>query len=199
MGYAISWLAVNGKTPEAITEELGLTPTGEMSEYGESLFTARKLPSGWFLLFINQCDHQFVKSNTLATLSKDCEVIASTIEEHVMYCSSELWRDGAQVWRIEHDAQKSIDHIAASGSLPANYPAIEREHATEQKEAGGTKADVDYFFEIPLHTAKDIVGFRHDTVDPAIEDESFMVFELKVVPAIGHTTKQGNKSWWKFW
>jgi len=34
MGFAISWLAVKGKSPEALTEELGLTPTGEMTEYG---------------------------------------------------------------------------------------------------------------------------------------------------------------------
>ena len=32
MGFAISWLAVNGKSPEAIDQELGLTPTGEMTD-----------------------------------------------------------------------------------------------------------------------------------------------------------------------
>jgi hypothetical protein len=199
MGYAISWLAVKGKPEEVLIAELGLVPTGEMAEYSDSMFTGRMLPSGWFLLVIDKSEHKLVKPNSLAPLSQGCEVIASSIEEHVMVCSSELWRDGAQVWRIEHDAQKSIEHIAASGNPPAGYSAIEQEHAEEQKKAGGSEADVDYFFEIPLHTAKNIVGFKHDEVDPAIEDESFMVFELEAARARERIGNQGKKPWWKLW
>ena len=199
MGYAISWLAVKGKPEELVVAELGLAPTGEMAEYGDSLFTGRKLPSGWFLLVIDKCEHKFVNPNSLAPLSQGCEVIATSIEEHVMVCSSELWRNGAQVWRIEHDAQKSIEHIAASGSLPADYSTIEQEHAEEQKQAGGSEADTDYFFEIPLHIAKNIVGFKHDEVDPAIEDGGFMVLELKVAKSRERIEKQSKKSWWKLW
>ena len=198
MGFAISWLAVKGKSPEALTEELGLMPTGEMTEYGESLFTGRVLPSGWFLLVINECEHEFVKPNSLRSLSKDCEVIASSIEEHVMFCSSELWRDGTQAWRIEHDAQKSIDHVAASGNLPLDYSSIEQEHAEEQRQAGGKGADVDYFFEIPLHTAKNIVGFKHDDAD--LEDESFEVFEFTATPSRRESIeKHRKKPWWQLW
>lgn len=198
MGYALSWLAVNGKVPEVVLQELELAPTGEMSEYAESLFTGRTLPSGWFLLVINECEHEFVKPNSLASLSKDCEVIASVVEEHVMVCSSELWRDGEQVWRIEHDAQTSIDHVAASGNLPADYASIEQEHVEEQRRAGGKDADVDYFFEIPLHTARNIVGFKHDEAD--LEDESFEVFEFSATPSRREPTgKQGKKPWWKLW
>ena len=199
MGYAISWLAIKGKPEELVVAELGLAPTGEMAEYGDSLFTGRKLPSGWFLLVIDKCEHKFVNPNSLAPLSLGCEVIATSIEEHVMVCSSELWRNGAQVWRIEHDAQKSIEHIAASGSLPADYSTIEQEHAEEQKQAGGSEADTDYFFEIPLHIAKNIVGFKHDEVDPAIEDGGFMVLELKVAKSRARIEKQSKKSWWKLW
>ena len=156
------------------------------------------LPSGWFVLVINACEHESVKPNSLGLLSKDCEVIASSIEEHVMFCSSELWRDGAQVWRIEHDAQKSIDHIAVSGNLPSDYSAIEQEHASEQKQAGGTEADVDYFFEVPLHTAKNIVGFKHDDAD--LEGESFEVFESTAMPSRRVATgNHDKKPWWKLW
>jgi hypothetical protein len=196
MGYALSWLAVKGKTPEVVLQELGLAPTGEMSEYAESLFTGRTLPSGWFLLVINKCEHEFVKPISLASLSKDCEVIASVIEEHVMFCSSALWRDGEHVWRIEHDAQKSIDHLAASGHLPADYDSIEQEHVEEQRQAGGKDADVDYFFEIPLHTAKNLVGFKHDEAD--LEDESFEVFEFSTTQS-ALIAKQGMKPWWTLW
>lgn len=198
MGFAISWLAIKGKTPEALTGEIGLTPTGEMTEYGESLFTGRMLPNGWFLLVINECEHEFVKPNSLGSLSKGCEVIASSIEEHVMFCSSELWQDGTQVWRIEHDAQKNIDHVAASGNLPLDYTSIEREHSEEQRRAGGEEADVDYFFEIPLHAAKNIVGFKHD--EAGLDDESFEVFEFTAIPSRRESIgKYRKKPWWKLW
>jgi len=60
MGYAISWLAVKGKSEEVLIAELGLAPTGEMAEYGDSMFTGRKLPSGWLLLVINESEHKLI-------------------------------------------------------------------------------------------------------------------------------------------
>ena len=198
MGFAISWLAVKGKSPEAVAQNLGLTPTGEMTDYGESLFTGRTLSSGWFLLVINQCEHKFVKPDSLAVLSSNCEAIACSIEEHVMFCSSELWRNGMQIWRIEHDAQKSMEHISNSGSLPDGYSAIEKEFSEEQKKAGGKKADTDYFFEIPLQTAKSIVGFKHDESSP--EDDGFEVFrKLTGSSPTNRNSDQGGKPWWKLW
>ena len=196
MGFAISWLAVKGKSPEAITQELGLTPTGEMTDYGESLFTGRILSNGWFLLVINQCEHNFVKPKSLASLSSKYEVIACSVEEHVMFCSSELWRNGAQIWRIEHDAQKSIEHISNSGSLPDGYSAIEKRFSEEQKKAGGKKADTDYFFEIPLQVATSIVGFKHDESSP--DDGGFEVFNgLSRLSPVSRSSVQEKKPWWK--
>ena len=198
MGFAISWLAVKGKSPEAITQELELTPTGEMTDYGESLFTGRALSSGWFLLVINQCEHDFVKQKSLSSLSGKCEVIACSIEEHVMFCSSELWRNGVQIWRIEHDAQKSIEHISHSGSMPDGYSAIEKAFSEEQKKAGGKKANTDYFFEIPLQAAKSVVGFKHDESNP--DDDGFKVFSGP--SHLSHESlgsAQGMKPWWMLW
>ena len=198
MGYAISWLAVKGKSPEVLKKELGLSPTGEMTEFGDSLYTGRLLPNGWFLLVINKCDHKFIKANSLALLSSDCEVIASSIEEHVMFSSSEMWKSGIQVWRIEHDAQKSIEHVAASGNLPAEYSTIKHEHAEEQKQSGGKDADVDCYFEIPLHIANNIVGFKHDESD--LEDESFEIFQVISSKTHGNSADEHGKApWWKFW
>jgi len=149
-------------------------------------------------IVINQCEHKFVKPNSLASLSSNCEAIACSIEEHVMVCTSELWRNGAQVWRIEHDAQQSIDHISTSGLLPDDYPAIEREFAEQQKQAGGKKADTDYFFDIPLQTAKSIVGFKHD--EAGLEDESFEVFKgNEASPLADPISNQGKRPWWKLW
>ena len=198
MGFAISWLAVKGKPSETVTRELGLTPTGEKTLYGDSFFTGHTFSNGWFLLVINECEHNFVKQNTLASLSNSCEVIACVIEEHVMFSSSELWKNGARIWRIEHDAQKSIDHITSFGSLPESYSAIEREFSEEQKKAGGKNADTDYFFEIPLQTAKRIVGFKHDESSP--EDEDFVVYNGPSASSpASKEANNGQKPWWKLW
>lgn len=198
MGYAVSWLAVKNSNSELLLQKLDLAPTGEVTLYGESLFTGCRLSTGWFVLFINQCDHNFVCPETLASLSAVGEAIACSIEEHVMWCIAGLWRDGAQVWCIEHDAQKNISHINASGDLPEGYPAIERKYAELQEQSGGEKSGVDYFFEIPLQTAKGIVGFKHDETAP--EDESFQVFEGRKSPdAAGAHLDQNSKPWWKLW
>lgn len=198
MGYAVSWLAVSGKAPQALFRELGIAPTGEMAAYGESMIAGRTLPNGWFLLVIDRCDHKFIMPESLRSISSACEAVACSIEEHVMFCSSELWRNGVQVWRIEHDAQKSIEHISTSGQLPDDYAAIEEESAEQQKQAGGMKADTDYFFEIPLQAARGLVGFKHD--EACLDDESFEVFEGDTASPVANQLSAGvRKQWWKLW
>jgi hypothetical protein len=175
MGYAISWLAVKNTSSELLLQNLGLVPIGEIAVCGESLFTGRTLSSGWFILVINQCEHAFVKPKALAALSSLGDVIACAIEEHVMWSRAELWRNGEQVWLVEHDAQKGVSHICTVGRLPDGYPAIERKFTDQQEWSGGQKPDTDYFFEIPLQTARGMVGFRHD--EAGFENESFKVFK----------------------
>lgn len=189
MGYSISWLAVRGKEPPEILSSLGLEHTGRMAEYGEAMYTGRMLPSGWFLLVLNRCEHEFVKPGSLSKLSMEAEVVACSIEEHVMVSTSELWKDGSNVWRIEHDVQESSDHLSESGALPSSYREIKNALIRDQEAAGGKEADVDFFFEIPLATAKDIVGFKHDE-HSGLEENSFEVFERRAATP---------KSWWKLW
>ncbi len=191
MGYSISWLAVKEKVPELLLQELGLAPTGEMTDYGQSPFTGRTLPSGWFLLVLNRCEHKFIQPKSLASLSGNCDIVACSVEEHVMVCTSELWRNGQQIWRIEHDAQEAIDHINTYGALPDGYAAIGKQCANEQEKDGGKDAAVDHFFDIPLQIAKSIVGFKHDD-DDGLENDSFEVFKAQA------STSQ-TKPWWKLW
>nr|NJM01068.1 hypothetical protein [Desulfobacula sp.] len=191
MGYSISWVAVKKKTPERLLQEMGLSPTGAMADYGREPFTGRTLPSGWFLLVFNKCEHKFIRPDSLTSLSSNCDLVAASAEEHVMVSTSEFWRNGRQIWRIEHDAQESIDHLRTSGVLPDSYTAIQRQCAEEQEQAGGKNADADYFFDIPLQTAKSIVGFKHDD-DDGLEDDGFEVFKT-------YASSSRTKPWWKVW
>jgi hypothetical protein len=166
---------------------LGLSPTGEKAEYADAMYTAHTLPSDWFLLVMNKAEHPLIAPESLLSLSGGCEVIACSVEEHVMVCTAEAWKNGSQLWRIEHNAQESIDHISSSGALPTGYANIKDTLSRKQEQAGGKNADTDDFFDIPLRTAKSIVGFKHDE-DSGLEGASFEVY-------------QSNKSkpWWKFW
>lgn len=188
MGYAISWLAVRSAESGAILSRLGMKSTGRKAECAEEPYTGRSLPNGWFLLVLDRCEHKFIAPESLAKLSTDSEIIACSIEEHVMVSTSELWRDGAKVWRIEHNAQESIDHLKEHGTLPSAYRQIKGSLMEEQEQAGGKQAETDYFFDIPLATAKSIVGFKHDE-HSGLEDSSFEVFE----------GPRESKPWWKFW
>jgi hypothetical protein len=194
MGYAISWLAVKDTASELLLQKLALAPTGEMASYGESLFIGCTLPSGWFILFIHQCEHAFVKPKALALLSSFSDIIACSVEEHVTWSVSELRREGAQVWRIEHNAQESISHISTSGLLPEGYNAIEKKFTEQQRRSGGGKLDVDYLFEVPLVAARSIVGFKHDETD--LEDGNFKVFKVDTSSPFAD---QKKKSWRQLW
>lgn len=198
MGYAVSWLAVRKEKSTALLQHLGLTVTDEIDDFGEALFTCGALPSGWWVLFINRCEHSFVQPPSLASISAFGDVITCSVEEHVMWCKAELWRDGAQVWCVEHDPQQSIDHLDSWGSLPAEFSAIEFEFAQRQNETGGKDAGVDYLFEVPLHTAKSIVGFKHDESTPG--KTPFVVLKRGVGDGASVTEPETpRKPWWKRW
>ena len=48
MGYSLSWLAVKGKPPQAVLDELGFRPTGKREEIPESEHSAVEMPNGWY-------------------------------------------------------------------------------------------------------------------------------------------------------
>jgi hypothetical protein len=197
MGFSISWLAVRRKTPDVVLHELGLFRTGQLADYPNYPMVGRTLPNSWFLLVADRCDHELVGRNTLVRLSAGCEVVACSIEEHVMVCWSEGWLDGEHTWRLEHDAQRSILDIKSSGSPPGEFTTLATEYANRQRDAGGEKADVDYYFEIPLQTAKSIVGFKHDETTLGVEDGSFEV--LIQLSAARQQPERANKPWWRIW
>ncbi len=124
MGFAISWLAVSGKAPEQVLKELQLKRTGENEDIPESLISAAQLPNNWFLVFINEFGSPLVSANSLASLSANCKVVSCQIEEHVMFSSATLYSDGAESWRIVHDAQEGMFNLSTNGQLPSEFAGI---------------------------------------------------------------------------
>ncbi len=194
MGYSLAWLAVRGIPYNVVLERQGLLPTEEMADYAEHPVSALANAGEWSLVVARRCDHRIISGQNLAALSDNCEVIACSIEEHVMYSSSEQWSNGRRQWRVEHDAQKSMDHLATDGSMPEDFAATRNQFAEQQEAEGGKKAGVDLYFEIPLVLAQTRVGFKHDE-DAAFEtDGRFQVLMDSTAPS-----RSSRKSWWHFW
>jgi hypothetical protein len=193
MGFSLAWLAVRGIPYEAVLDRQGLASTAKFGDYAESPLSA--MPWGdWTLVVGRGCDHRIIGDANLARLSAGCEVVACSIEEHVMYSSSEFWSDGQRQWRVEHDAQHSIDHCSITGAVPEDYGPTRDHFAAQQEAEGGASADVDLYFEIPLVLAQTRVGFKHDEVNARDTDGKFSVLNEWARPQVS-----GTKTWWQFW
>ena len=187
MGFAISWLALKGKAPGNVREELGFSETDNHEEFPESKINACNLSNEWYLIYINKCESSFVSDKVLGPLSNGCEVIACVIEEHVMYSRAQYWRSGNKVWQVVHDAQQGMLDLEYEGQLPENFDSIRASSFSEQELEGGEEAEVDYIFDVPLLLAETITGFKHDEDIPDLEYTVLTINKHKTGP------------WWKFW
>ncbi|HEY8574412.1 hypothetical protein [Phenylobacterium sp.] len=160
MGFSISWLAFEGLTKADALGRLSLTDTGHPDEANEAPFSAADLPTGWALVFSN--DFDFASDARLAQLSAGATLLAGQVEEHVMYSSARLFRDGACVWRIQHDAGCGLAHLDAEGRLPETFAAARDAALRELDEAGGEASEVDFLFDVPVEVAADACGWRYD-------------------------------------
>src|SRR5262245_45587635 len=190
MGYSLSWLAFKNLPPDVGLARLGLTATDRLAEYAREPVSGQPLPNGWFLVVMKGCDHPLLSESALSVLSAEAEVVACSVEEHVMVSSAELWANGQRRWRAEHDAQRSIRHLTTSGTLPAAYADALRNAQEAQDAESADEAEVDYFFEVPLQLARDIAGFKHDEDVPDVKYEAFQVYD----------SPGGNRrKWWRVW
>lgn len=175
MSYSQSWLAVRGKQPAAVLEALGLRVTGTREEIAESPIVGAELPSGWYLVVAGRSGHGLMLDQTVQRLSAGCEIVTCDVEEHVMVSVATGWKEGQRVWSVTHDAQRDMGHLQVEGELPATFASIRDRLRSEQQTAGGSKADVDYIFDIPVELAQTLTGYRHDADIPGAGAAPFEV------------------------
>lgn len=177
MGYSLSWLAFKNLPPDVGLARLGLTATDRLAEYARESVSGQPLPDGWFLLVMKGADHPLISESFLAALSAGSAVIACSVEEHLMCSSAEGWDSGQRRWRVEHDAQQSRRHLETSGALPAAYAGVLRQAQEAQDAEDANQAEVDFFFEVPLHLARDATSFKHDEEIPNVKYDAFQVYQ----------------------
>jgi hypothetical protein len=190
VGYSISWLAAHGPAQE-IRELLKLRLTGERLELPTAPIVGAELSTGWYLVVAKRCDHELIADRILQIASAKVDVIACSVEEHVMYSLASLWSGGTRVWSVTHDAQRAIHHLEASGQLPPAFSEIREQLLAQQAAEGGAEANVDFVFDVPLRTAQQITGFKHDEGgEPAHFDVLEQMPDSILVRA---------RPWWRFW
>lgn len=195
MGYSISWLATHTEDKEPVNELLSLKETGKKGDYADYPVVGRILPSGWYLIVADRCDHEIVKPETLSDISSNYSVVACSIEEHCMFCSCSIWEGGAEKFSVAHKGDESFYNLETKGVSPSGYDEITNKYHKEQEKEGGEQAEVDMIFEIPNMLAKSLTGFKHDEYIEGIEDGDFLILS-----STKFTNAQGQKKpRWKFW
>jgi hypothetical protein len=198
MGWSLSWLAIESAAADAARARLGLEPTRDAAEPGDAPLVGCALPGGWYLVVARGCDHELVSDAMLGAASADGDVVACSVDEHVMFSSATCWTRGRERWRVSHDAGKGLRNLVATGEPPPELAAIRDEHAAKQDaERIGDPMEVDWWFEIPLVLARGIVGFKHDEGLPAGTEGAFVALRLAEGSALAPVRPRG--SWWRFW
>jgi len=105
---------------------------------------------------------QVLEQDRLLQLSVDADVLYCVVEEHMMLSHSSFFSGGRRLWMAEHNAQRAWDDLISVGSLPEEFDTLRRDLFAKQMELGGSEADVDYIFDVPLRLAQELCGYRHD-------------------------------------
>jgi hypothetical protein len=177
MGASLSWLAIKGRPAVEILDALHLRPTGVERLDGESPFVGAMSDAGWYLIVARGAEHRLASAAVLERLSVGCEVLTCTVEEHVMFSQATGWRDGRRLWAVSHRGEDGPAGVEEEGALPPEYPPIRDRLMAQQEAAGGSEADVDCLFDIPVALVQRFVGYKHDEVNPAFEARGFEVLE----------------------
>jgi hypothetical protein len=214
MGYSLSWLAIKGKAPRAVLDELGFRPTGERLEFPEAPLSAATIPNGWYLIVSDHTEY-VASDSVLEHLTADCEAVTCYVEEHVMFSGATGWKNGRRCWSVNHDAQRNIEHLETEGELPASFNSIRDRLFSKQKEENIRKAGIrrpwfrrralsfsemacDYIFGIPVEVAREVTGYQHDRDIPGFRIPlTGRPFEVLIGAAPKESAPQQKPSFWK--
>ncbi len=81
-----------------------------------------------------------------------------------------------------HDSGCGISHLKMEGELPPGSGAIRDRIMAKQQPAGGSHAEVDCAFDVPIELAEALTGFRHDV---EFVDDPFEVLKVNATIAAG--------------
>lgn len=164
MGFTISWIAFKDLPLAEAALALGLLQSGQSESVFDYDVNGARI-GNWSVVIFNDLNPDLAESRELVPLSSGREIVVVHISETTMMQWAERWKNGRQVWNVQHTSEEGPRHLDASGSLPAEFAEIKRRRFAEQDEEDSGDAAADFISEIPLDLAEAATGFRHDTTD----------------------------------
>src|SRR5262249_47054356 len=148
MGVSLTWIGVHAVTADHARAVLGLAATESMGDFHEFPMADLALPNNWYLLTAKPCEHAICSSPILSKLSAGTSVVACSIEEHVMFASAVLWRDGEEIWSVQHyGGDGGVFDLVVKGSLPDTFQNLRAHYFATQESADDADMNVDYIFD----------------------------------------------------
>lgn len=194
MGFSLSWVAVKGKSLEQVLPILELEPTGEHLDEAEAVFCATTLKNGWCVVISDAVRTPLFDQAILQNLSSNNgQVVWCMVEEHVMCSAADAYHNGQKTWSVGYSGENGIADVHSTGNLPTEFDQILADLQTQQTQAGGTQADVDYIHDVAISLAHAITSFRHDEEIDHDAEEPFAVLRPT------GQNKKAKKPWWKVW
>jgi hypothetical protein len=113
-----------------------------------------------------------------------------------MFMSAALWRDGKEIWSVEHRGGDYGDtDLVVKGVPPDGFVEVRARCFAAQESASDASVGVDYVADIPLELARSIVGFRHDEVNPEIDDASFQSLRPEPSGPLAKAARPRRRIW----
>ena len=162
MGYRARWLAVKNVELPAALRTVGLRQESE--EHGEvddPGHYALKLPDAWLVVIGDGWDAmETVQPAHAFALSIGTEALHFYCDDTPMCASLRMYRDGMELWSLEHDCSNGPGAPVVSGAPPAIVAEVIARLRKKQDESGDS--DVDHLYDAAPEIALALVGFRHD-------------------------------------
>ena len=156
MGFAHSWIAVQGLTREQALEALGMEVSDVQVDIleGIALF---EWPDDWLVL-LSEDDRDAIDGDLAELGPLGRTYVAYGVDMDAPYATA-CGLQGKNDWIVT--VKPNQGRISVVGQPPEQLDAIIRAAKTEQADT-----DIDLFFEIPAELAESICGFRMGTGDP---------------------------------
>jgi hypothetical protein len=160
VGFSVSWIALKDLPLTEAALAFGLTSSDQSGETFDYEVSGANV-GDWTVLVFNDVNTALAEEE-LVRLSRRDDVVVVHVHETTMMQTSEMWRQGRQVWSVWHDTLQGERNLEEEGEFPPAYDEIKQRLFAQQDEEDAGDAAVDFVSEIPIELAAQVTGFRHD-------------------------------------
>lgn len=146
----------------AVLEALGFRVQAECNEavYDPGLF-AVALPNEWVVVFGDGSDELgTMQPEHGRAQSVGTEAVFFTCNDSSMCAAIRGYRDGEELWSLQHDGSQGPPSVALAGNPPSIVKETLARLQDEQRQSG--EDDVDHVYDASPQIGLALTGFRHD-------------------------------------